>query len=137
MCIWSLGLSVNYVMQSTKCISRYSLSSGPQNHKTFLKLTFNATFCYIIVNIPAKLLLNSSIHYELRVRTNNSLTTIVIWLYSASKLTFDLHFLYNDVSLGFQISAVLLDDFICTENDVWGNRENPVFDWMNLIRAKK
>ena len=32
-------------------------------------------------------------------------------------------------------SAVLLNDFISTEN-VWGNRENPVFDWMNLIRAK-
>jgi len=30
-----------------------------------------------------------------------------------------------------------LDDFISTENDEWGNRENPVFDWMNLIRAKK
>jgi len=37
----------------------------------------------------------------------------------------------------FQKSAILLDDFISTENDVWGNRENPVFDWMNLIRAKK
>ena len=56
-----------------------------------------------------------------------------------SKLTFDLHFciLYNDVSLGFQKSAVLLDDSKSTGNDVWGNRENPVFDWMNLIRAKK
>ena len=46
-------------------------------------------------------------------------------------------FLYNDVCLGFQKSAVLLDDFISTENGVWVNREQPVFDWMNLIRTKK
>jgi len=36
----------------------------------------------------------------------------------------------------FQKSLVLLDDFIFTENDVWGNRHNPLFDWMNLTRAK-
>jgi len=46
-------------------------------------------------------------------------------------------FLYNDVCLGFQQSAVLLDDFISTESDVWGNTRKPVFDWMNLIRAEK
>jgi len=64
----------------------------------------------------------------------------LMFIFSAelSKLTFDLHFcIMTYVCLGFQKSAVLLDFFISTENDVWGNRENPIFDWMNLIRAKK
>ena len=34
-------------------------------------------------------------------------------------------FLYNDVCLGFQKSAVLLDDFISTGNDVWGTEKIP------------
>jgi len=36
-------------------------------------------------------------------------------------------FLYNDVCLGFLQSAVLLDDFITTENDVWGNKRKSRF----------
>ena len=44
-----------------------------------------------------------------------------------TKLGFDLLFMYNDVCLGFQQSAVLLDDFITTESDVWGNKRKSRF----------
>jgi len=36
-------------------------------------------------------------------------------------------FLYNNVCLGFQQSASILDDFISTKNDVWGNKRKSRF----------
>ena len=59
---------------------------------------------------------------------NRQFRNCQLWFFGVAVLAlFWPTFLYNDVCLGFQQSAVLLDDFINTENDVWGNKRKSCF----------
>jgi len=116
--------TVNYFNWGFKPILRYS---KPYMFSTFLEKKKKKTCIYSLLPVQSHWV----VLYSWLQLSDFVFFGVAVWAH------FWPTFLYNYVCLGFQKSAVLLDNFISTKSDVWENRENSIFDWMNLIHAKK